>query len=145
MMTPCPLQNGYLIVTLWRDGKQTSPLVHRLVLSAFESEPTPGQEARHLNGDQTDNRAANLRWGTHSENQLDQVEHGTHCHASLTHCPSGHPYSDENTYVYPNGRHRACRICRRENARRWREQNPERWRELSRRASRRHDEKRKAA
>jgi hypothetical protein len=29
-----------------------------------------------------------------------------------THCPQGHPYSSENTYVYPSG-HRRCRACSR--------------------------------
>ena len=29
-----------------------------------------------------------------------------------THCPHGHPYSSENTYITPKG-HRQCRICRR--------------------------------
>lgn len=30
-----------------------------------------------------------------------------------THCPKGHPYTDDNLYVYPKG-NRACRQCRRE-------------------------------
>jgi len=28
-----------------------------------------------------------------------------------THCPQGHEYTKENTYVYPDGR-RDCKICR---------------------------------
>lgn len=28
-------------------------------------------------------------------------------------CKSGHQMTKENTYIYPNGRHRACRICMR--------------------------------
>lgn len=32
--------------------------------------------------------------------------------AQKTHCPHGHPYSPENTYVRPCGR-RVCRECRR--------------------------------
>ena len=36
---------------------------------------------------------------------------------SKTHCPKGHPYTPENTYVAPNG-WRKCRICRREQHRR---------------------------
>ena len=31
---------------------------------------------------------------------------------SRTHCPAGHPYDDENTYVAPSGK-RLCRTCRR--------------------------------
>ena len=36
-----------------------------------------------------------------------------------THCPQGHPYDAENTYVTPAG-HRYCRVCNRAAARRWR-------------------------
>jgi hypothetical protein len=115
LMNPCPLQNGYLIVTLWRDGKQRTPLVHRLVLLAFVGPATDSYEALHANGDRADNRIANLSWGTHSNNQFDQVAHGTHPQASKTHCPQGHPYNDENTYHVPGrGAHRTCRTCRRE-------------------------------
>lgn len=34
-------------------------------------------------------------------------------HAKKTHCPRGHPLSDENIYRYPNGR-RECRVCARQ-------------------------------
>ena len=37
-----------------------------------------------------------------------------------THCIEGHEYTEENTYIKPNGvRH--CRICRRTEKRKWRE------------------------
>jgi hypothetical protein len=32
--------------------------------------------------------------------------------AAKTYCPSGHPYTDDNTYRYPDGRRR-CIACRR--------------------------------
>lgn len=31
--------------------------------------------------------------------------------ARKTHCPQGHPYDAENTYVCGGGRHRMCRAC----------------------------------
>lgn len=33
-----------------------------------------------------------------------------------THCPKGHPYDEENTYLHPRG-YRACRACQREHKR----------------------------
>lgn len=39
-----------------------------------------------------------------------------------THCPSGHPYSPENTRTYRYGlyRNRVCKACRDERGREWR-------------------------
>lgn len=39
---------------------------------------------------------------------------------AATHCPQGHPYDEENTYYYSNGR-RCCRTCNRAAARRHRD------------------------
>lgn len=38
--------------------------------------------------------------------------------ASITHCRHGHPYDEQNTYVRRDGR-RECRVCVREQGRRW--------------------------
>lgn len=35
-----------------------------------------------------------------------------HAQAKKTHCPQGHPYDEENTYVTPSGS-RQCKTCRR--------------------------------
>ena len=128
------LRSGYKLVSLWKNGKQKSALVHRLVLFAFVGAQPEGRETRHKDGNNSNNTLDNLSWGTPSENNLDIVDHGNHIHASKDACPQGHPYDEENTYWYPGQPRRACRICRRENNRRWREQNPERWSELTRRA-----------
>jgi len=52
--------------------------------------------------------------GTQKENIRDMYSKGRESnHQSLkTHCPQGHKYSKENTYIAPRG-HRECRICRR--------------------------------
>jgi hypothetical protein len=44
------------------------------------------------------------------------------CRRELTHCPQGHPYDEENTYVDSSG-YKHCRTCRRERVAKWREDN----------------------
>lgn len=146
ILSPATMPSGYRTVSLWRNGKQTTALVHRLVLLSFVGPCPDGMEGLHKLGDPGDNRLSNLAWGTHSENQFDQVSHGTHTKASKTACPAGHPYDAENTYIYPGDRaHRACRKCRAANLRAWTAANPERARELSRDALARYRAKKKAA
>lgn len=103
---------GYPVVELSKDGRSRESLVHRQVIKAFFGEPQPGMECRHLNGVPTDNRIENLAWGTHSENSIDQVIHGTHRNVRKTHCPRGHEFTPENTYIQPSNGGRICRQCR---------------------------------
>lgn len=67
-------QHGYRFLNLGRGNTRT---VHRLVLETFVGQCPAGMEARHLNGDPSDNRLENLAWGTPKENQSDQYRHGT--------------------------------------------------------------------
>lgn len=52
-------------------GRKTRYSVHRLVLEAFVGPCPDGMEACHGEGGWSDNRLANLRWGTKSENCMD--------------------------------------------------------------------------
>jgi hypothetical protein len=120
-LTPHPAPNGYLAVHLYRDGTRSTTAVHSLVTAAFIGTCPAGMEVRHLNGDQLDNKITNLTYGTHGQNVDDVVTHGRHYQANKTHCPSGHPYDDENTLhaARPNGRTaRRCRLCREDTMRR---------------------------
>ena len=51
--------------------------VHSLVLLTYAGRREPWQVCRHLNGDPCDNRLANLCWGSHQENAMDAIRHGT--------------------------------------------------------------------
>jgi HNH endonuclease/NUMOD4 motif len=62
-------------VTLSRDGESRRFQVHRLVLAAFSGPCPDGLEGLHGDGDHTNNRISNLRWGTHAENMQDMVKH----------------------------------------------------------------------
>lgn len=72
MLVPTPFgKYGYLKVNMWKDGKQKSQHVHRLVLNAYLPKPFEYLEVLHLNSEPTDNRLENLAWGTHEENMND--------------------------------------------------------------------------
>ena len=112
ILKPRPAKSGHKFVALYADDVRTDWAVHVLVLTAFIGPRPAGSDACHWNDDPADNRLANLRWGTRSENALDCVRNGGHAMANRTHCPQGHAYTPSNTYRYPQGR-RACNECRR--------------------------------
>ena len=67
-----PINSGYLIAHLHKDGKRKAVLVHRLVAGAFIG---PG-EVNHINGLKTDNHLSNLEIVTRTENHLHAVRLG---------------------------------------------------------------------
>lgn len=71
-----PHRSGYLYVSLYRGQQRRNVKVHQLVASAFYGPRPAGKVTRHLNGEQTDNRVQNLRWGTQLENAWDRDRHG---------------------------------------------------------------------
>lgn len=78
MLKPYLEKNGYLSVTPYRgDGRAQKRLINVLVLEAFVGPRPKGHVCRHLDGDKTNNRLANLAWGTVRENAMDKVSHGT--------------------------------------------------------------------
>lgn len=117
---------GYQAVTMYRNGGQATCKVHNLVAETFIGPRPSGLEVRHLDGNPLNNAVSNLAYGTHSENTLDSVRHGTHPEARKTHCPAGHPYDEKNTRVESRGK-RTCWTCKRAQ---WRAQ-----RAIARRAS----------
>lgn len=67
----------HLGVVLYKNQKATAFLIHRLVLLTFVGPCPQGLEARHLNGNGSDNKLNNLLWDTHSVNMQDRKLHGT--------------------------------------------------------------------
>lgn len=103
---------GYAVVALRKNGQSRAFMMHRLVALAFIGTGASKQEVLHSDGNSMNNMLTNLRWGSHSENELDKVRHGTHAMANKTHCPQGHEYDFSNTRICPRGK-RSCRACSR--------------------------------
>lgn len=102
---PVPNRYGYMTVRLCHNGVDTPHEIHALVALAFIGPRPAGMDVRHLDGNKLNNTAANLRYGTRSENIIDAVTHGTHGMARRTHCVKGHPFDAVNS------RQRVCRRC----------------------------------
>ena len=67
-------KTGHLSVVL-RRGTSGQP-VHRLIMKTFVGTVPENMEVLHNNGDPTDNRLENLRYGTRTENILDVYRQG---------------------------------------------------------------------
>lgn len=63
-------ERGYSTIPIFRDGKQYSRKVHRLVWSAFNGTISEGLEINHINEIRDDNRLENLELLTHRENLM---------------------------------------------------------------------------
>lgn len=58
-------------------GTRRNVYQHRLVTEVFHGAAPAGGESRHRDGTRTNNSAANLHWGTRSQNMRDKEAHGT--------------------------------------------------------------------
>jgi len=111
------LSEGYGV--FWDKGRKVQ--AHRFSFAHFN-----GCLPEHVNGglepDHTcRNRACvnpdHLELVTHSVNVKRGI--GPQRMLAKTHCPHGHPYDEQNTYVNARLGYRACKECKRENTRKW--------------------------
>lgn len=68
-----PNKKGYLVVRLYNKGACLHHAVARLVAKAFVDNPENKPTVDHINTDVKDNRAVNLQWATHHENQMNPI------------------------------------------------------------------------
>lgn len=73
IMKPYLSRNGYLLLTLCKNGGKERVALHRLVAQAFLGDPADNQ-VNHKNGDKQDNRAENLEYVTPQENTLHSIQ-----------------------------------------------------------------------
>ena len=67
---------GYLMVSLYKNGKKYNKSIHRLVAEHFIPNPENRPEVNHRNAVKTDNRLENLEWSTRLENMKHAFEAG---------------------------------------------------------------------
>lgn len=67
-LKPSLTKNGYLRLCI----SSGSMFAHRIVYQAFNGAIQEGMDVDHINGDRTDNRVANLRIATRTENALNR-------------------------------------------------------------------------
>lgn len=109
-MTPCWLYLGSLTSNGY--GKASvagrTALAHRAAYEALVGPIPPGLQLDHLCRNRACYNPAHLEPVTQREN----LRRGRNSNAEKTHCPLGHEYSDENTYVCARGK-RSCKTCNR--------------------------------
>lgn len=111
-------QHGYGNIGLGgRGGRQTK--AHRVTYEALVAEIPEGLVIDHLCRNKSCVNPAHLEPVTQRENlrRADAWGAAASARRARTHCPQGHPYDAENTYVTPSGS-RDCRACRRAASRR---------------------------
>lgn len=115
-------KDGHMRVALANRGNITRKFVHVIMLETFIGPRPEGAVSCHWNDIGDDNRLENLRWGTRADNGDDMVRNGNGFNSRKTHCPQGHAYDEENTYIKSGSRNgkpsRSCNTCNRESQRR---------------------------
>lgn len=101
---------------LYFDGKLW--LVHRLIIRLTKPEEfKENLQTNHHCDTPACFNPEHLYQGTQFMNNLDCIERGRRKsqNSTKTHCPAGHEYSIENTYITPRTKQRQCRICKNAN------------------------------
>ena len=68
ILKPKVCKRGDSRVSLWKDGREKTFLVHRLVAMAFLPNPQNKKTVNHIDGNPKNNRLENLEWATYEEN-----------------------------------------------------------------------------
>ena len=69
-------KDGYLKVTLWKNGKGTTKKTHQFLALAWIANPHNKPQVNHINGNKEDNRIENLEWVTGKENMIHAIKTG---------------------------------------------------------------------
>jgi hypothetical protein len=75
-LKPSKINSGYLIVTLYKDGKSERKLVHVLTAEVYVDNPNNYGFVNHEDGNKENNKASNLNWCTRSMNMKHAFANG---------------------------------------------------------------------
>ena len=78
VLSPVVHHTGYVIYSVYTEGKQVAVHGHRLVLMAFAGEAPKDHVTCHADGNKQNNALSNLRYDTKSANEQDKLDHGTY-------------------------------------------------------------------
>lgn len=107
-------KDGRLSVGMSRGNRKETHYVHQLVALTFLGGRPDGLEVCHGDGNPANNMLENLRFDTHSGNERDKLQHGTHYLSNRTHCPRGHALQEPNLSAsHVRQGHRKCLACSR--------------------------------
>ncbi len=72
----CAKSDGYIVVGLYKNGRQKTSYVHKLVADAFIPRVGNKTEINHIDGNKKNNRVSNIEWSSRSENIKHAYETG---------------------------------------------------------------------
>jgi hypothetical protein len=93
-------------------GRLRGKSVHRLAWEEVNGPIPAGLSICHRCDVRLCCNPEHLFLGTNADNNRDMSAKGRNGQSKKTHCPQGHEYSHDNTYITIGGR-RACRLCTR--------------------------------
>lgn len=98
--------HGYSQIGWVEDSVRKLKLGHRLAWESFNGPIPDGMTVDHICRNRRCVKIEHLRLLTNIQNAT------LNGNKAKSHCPEGHPYDKDNTYLVASTKHRQCKICR---------------------------------